>query len=101
MQQLAVCGRCTICEAFAKARKLSSEWVEGNCHDNPCGVVGGQRKVQVRGLWQKLKAAAQRVVKGIIKAKRTLFGFLDCIYFLTSMLCGLTSSSHELKMPLM
>ncbi|CAK9076014.1 unnamed protein product [Durusdinium trenchii] len=47
MQQLAVCGRCTICEAFAK----------------------------VRGLWQKLKAAAQRVVKGIIKAKRTLFGF--------------------------
>lgn len=47
LQQLAVCGRCTICEAFAK----------------------------VKDLWKKLKYAARKVVSGLKKAKEFLFGF--------------------------
>lgn len=47
LQQLAVCGRCTVCEAFAK----------------------------VKDLWKKLKYAARKVVSGLMKAKEFLFGF--------------------------
>lgn len=46
LQQLGTCGRCTICETFAK----------------------------VKGLWTKLKSAAKRVVNGMRRAKEHLFG---------------------------
>lgn len=47
LQQLAVCGRCTVCEAFAK----------------------------VKDLWKKLKKAASKVVSKLKQAKQYLFGF--------------------------
>lgn len=47
LRQLVVCGRCTVCTAFAK----------------------------VRNLWKKIKAAVQKVVDKLRSVKRSLFGY--------------------------
>ena len=60
--RMAVCGRCAVCNAFAKAP-----------YDHR-GLVSGSVRREVQKLWQQLKSAMKKVASKLRSIKRKLFG---------------------------